>query len=331
MNLNAINTNTKIMRFLNFIFLVFLSSHAICQEKVDTTTFRDSSNFQIAINYYQKKIETNKSDFENYYQLACYYALKNNYDSSYNYLKNAIRKGAKGENILTDTDFNTLKNNKKEWNIIEDLLKLQYQERNPNISNLDLGYELWLMWIEDRYRTLGKNYKLKDKPNISMNEHYQRVKRLKEIIKESGWPKYSEVGIEAGDAVFYVFQHHQPKEMKKVLPIFIEAGKIGEADMGKVAMMIDRYLSFTENVQIYGSQAHKEIKKGQSFNDIKSELYPIADEENMNRRRKALGMTDFSENCNRLKVEYIPIEDRINYKKIPLKKKWIKAGYLLVE
>jgi hypothetical protein len=58
-------------------------------------------------------------------------------------------------------------------------------------------------------------------------------------------------------------------------------------------------------------------------------LYPIADEENLLKRRNAIGMSDFLENCKRLGVEYQPISTRSNYEPIPIKKKWDKAGYLL--
>lgn len=312
-----------------FILLPFI---IIGQETIDEKEFRNEANYKKAFNYYKEKIELDSLNHEFYYQAACYLSLDKNHELSFEYLKKAIELGAKDENVLTDTDFNYLKSNTLEWAGIETLIKRKYIERNPKITNPELSYEFWLMWIEDqRFRTLGKNYKLKEKPQLTMREQNERVQRLYEIINETGWPKYSEVGIEAGNAVFYVFQHHQIKDMKKVLPLLISTAKNGEADLGKAAMMIDRYLSTTENIQIYGTQAHKEYKKGQETKDIKSELYPIADEENMIRRRVALGMVDFYENCKRLQVEYVPIEQRTNYKPIKIKKSWVKKGYLLVE
>lgn len=300
------------------------------QTLMDTTLFRISENYNLALQHYLNQIAVDTIHQNNYYQAACYYALLKNDKLAFSYLKNAIIKGAKGEDVITDTDFNLLKEDSAKWKEIELLLKLQYSQRNPGISKLDLGYELWMMWIEDqRYRTFKKNYKLVEEPTYNMAQHNAHLFRLNEIIETSGWPKYSEVGIEGGDAVFFIFQHDKAENMEKILPQFIAAAKAGEADLTKAAMMIDRYLSYTEKVQLYGTQAYRKIAPGQDSKTIPLQLYPIADEENLLNRRSAIGMGDFLENCDRLEVTYIPINDRTDYRYIPIKKKWIKAGYVL--
>ena len=320
------------MQILKIIILLFSLSTIASANIVDTTSFRESNNYKNALDYYKNKTITKSSSY-NYYQTACYYSLLEKHDSAFYNLTNAISLGAEGEDVLTDTDFNNLRTKTEEWHKIETAVKQQYLSRNPNITKPELGYELWLMWVEDqRWRTLSRNYKLKEEPKgLTMDSQYDRVKRLEQIIKESGWPKYSEVGVGGGDAVFYVFQHHHIKNMKKVLPLFIEAGKHGEADLGKVAMMIDRFLANTEGVQIYGSQSHREYRQGQNIKDIPIEIYPIADEENVRKRREALGMSDFDKNCERLGLKYVEIKDRSNYRSIPIKKGWIKKGYLLAK
>lgn len=318
------------MKILTYTLLFLLPLTISSQETIDTSIFRNTANYTIAVEYYLKKIETDHAGFNNFYQVACYFSLLKNYDMAFSYLKEAIKRGAKGEDVITDTDFDILKQDLKRWNGIDSLLKIQYLERNPGISKLDLGYELWLMWIEDqRYRTLKKNYKLERKPVSDLEKHSQHLSRLKEIIQYSGWPKYSEVGIEGGDAVFFIFQHDHAQNMKSVLPAFIAVAKAGEADLTKAAMMIDRYLAYSEHLQIYGTQAFRKIKQGQNRDDIPLELYPIADEANLMERRNAIGMIDFLENCKKLGVKYIPIEMRSDYKAITIKKKWIKAGFLL--
>lgn len=279
--------------------------------------------------YYLNRIEIDSSDFTNYYQLSCNLSLLNENLSAIHYLKIAITKGALGEDVLTDTDFETLRAEIILWAEVEELLKKQYATRNPNITKLNLGYELWQMWIDDqKYRTLKKNYKLEKPYVFNTEKHKTNLQRLKQIVQESGWPKYSEVGKEGGDAAFFVFQHDDAKNMKKILPLFIAAATIGEADLIKAAMMVDRYLCYTENIQIYGTQAFRKIRQGENRKDIPMELYPIADEENLISRRNKLGFSDFLENCKRLNVVYVPIENRTNYKTIQLKKKWIELGYL---
>lgn len=318
------------MKHFIYTLLSLIPVTISAQAMADTTTFRAAANYSTAIEYYLKKIETGDAGSNNFYQAACYFSLLNNYDKAFTYLKEAIKRGAKGEDVITDTDFDILKQDLNRWNEVDALLKAQYFERNPGISKVDLGYELWLMWIEDqRYRTLKKNYKLEGQPITDIAKHNKHLSKLTEIVRHAGWPKYSEVGIEAGDAVFFIFQHDDAKNMKSVLPEFIAVAKAGEADIKKAAMMIDRYLAYTEHLQIYGTQAFRKIGQGQNRNDIPLELYPIADEENLMKRREAIGMADFFENCERLGVEYIPIQKRSNYKSIAIKKRWIKAGFLL--
>ena len=310
--------------------LCFLPLLSFGQTAVDTTLFRNPENYNLALQHYLNQIAVDTIHQNNYYQAACYYTLLKNQELAFPYLKNAIVKGARGEDVITDTDFNLLKEDTTKWNEIEKLLKLQYAQRNPGITKLDLGYELWMIWIEDqRYRTFKKNNKLDDKSTTDIELHDIHLSKLNGLIESFGWPKYSEVGIEGGDAVFFIFQHDNAENMKEILPLFIAAAKAGEADLKKAAMMIDRYLSYTENVQLYGTQAHRTIKPGQDRNDIPLQLYPIADEENLINRRNAIGMGNFLENCNRLGVTYTPINERTDYFVIEIKKKWIKAGYLL--
>jgi hypothetical protein len=155
------------------------------------------------------------------------------------------------------------------------------------------------------------------------------LERVKEVVNSSGWPKYSEVGIEGRDAMFYIFQHDQAGNMKGVLPAFIAVAKAGEGNLTKAAMMIDRYLAYTEHVQLYGTQACRKIEQGQNSRNSQLKLYPIADEENLKARRTSIGMIDFLDNCERLGVVYVPIPMRPTYKPLAIRKRWMKAGYLL--
>lgn len=321
------------MKFITLICITIISNFIFAQKVTDTTKFRDSSNYHLAIKYYYTKIISEPDNYYNYYQIACFYSLINNFDSAFISLDSSINKGAKGENVLTDTDFNILRQDSLGWERIDKLLRKQYLDKNPHISRPDLGYELWKMWVEDqRYRTLWSNNKLDSLPKQTIDSQHQREIRLKKIIHKIGWPKYSEVGIEGGDAAFYIFQHSNLKDMKKVLPMFIRAGKENEADLGKAAMMIDRVLTITDKVQIYGSQAHSiNSVEGKKYENIKFELYPIADEEHMLKRRENLGMADFYQNCKRLNVVFIPIKDRKDYIYIPITKKWKRKGYLLID
>lgn len=314
-----------------FVFCICLLFPIILHAQNEKVKIDNALSLKLRNNvtYYLNRIELDSSDFANFYHLSCNLSLLNDYASAVHYLKIAIKNGVKGEDVLTDTDFESLRAEKLLWAEVEELLKQQYANRNPNITKLDLGYELFQMGVDDqRYRSLKRNYKLEKPYVFNIEKHKLNLLRLKQIVQASGWPKYSEVGKEGGDAAFFVFQHDDAKNMKDILPLLIASATIGEADLTKAAMMVDRYLCYTENIQIYATQAFRKIKQGENRNDIPLELYPIADEENLISRRNKLGFSDFLENCKRLKVVYVPIENRTNYKTVQLKKKWIKLGYL---
>ncbi|MDR2927674.1 MAG: hypothetical protein LBV41_05690 [Cytophagaceae bacterium] len=318
----------------HFLFSSLLCNAAIAQ--TDTAAFRNPANYQAAVDYYSGKIQENTASFYGYYQTACYLSLLQQSDSAFPMLLQAIRKGAAAEDILTDTDFSSL-HNKTQWNNVVDTLKKNYLLRYPNITHPELSLELWFIWIKDqRFRTLTKNIKNHVAGKVYTWKIEKDIDRIEEIIQQYGWPTHSMVGEKSAEAVFLVIQHSM--KIKKYLPLMIRAANNGEADRKYTAMMIDRYLSrmgkfgYRKKVQIFGSQAHANgyLNKATSKRErTPFELHPIADEEHVNLRRAALGMTSIEENSARLGVNYIPLTQREDYKPIKIKKRWIRKGYLL--
>ncbi|MDD2564870.1 MAG: hypothetical protein PHU27_11710, partial [Salinivirgaceae bacterium] len=87
-----------------------------------------------------------------------------------------------------------------------------------------------------------------------------------------------------------------------------------------------------KQVQIFGTQYFRTrskdtVTRKDTWSDM--ELYPIADEENVNRRRKAIGLESIEEFCFQRKVQYIPIKERLDSKPIKIKRRWKRKGYLL--
>ena len=89
--------------------LCFLPLLSVSQTAVDTTLFRNPENYNLALQHYLNQIAVDTIHQNNYYQAACYYTLLKNQELAFPYLKNAIVKGARGEDVITDTDFNLIK------------------------------------------------------------------------------------------------------------------------------------------------------------------------------------------------------------------------------
>jgi len=306
------------------LFISILVNSLLCYSQVDTLLqnkiqkLRKEKQYNNVINILTEDIEDNKNNLWYNYQLACYYSLIADTINSFNYLYKSIDLGADGKDILTDTDFDNI-HNCREWKNIVDTLEDIYLIKNPNITDKKLAIELWHMYIDDqRFRTLSKNYK-KEFPKFGTSE-YEKIqeeqeriivhnkKRLKIIIKQKGWPTYSMVGKDAGDAVFYVFQHAEYKYLKKYLPYLKQAAIKGEASKANYAKMYDRYLMRSGKKQCYGTQivSSGTIDKEGNYQRGVMQFHPIAEYETVNKRRAEMDLPPIEEYAKKMKVVYNP-------------------------
>ncbi len=281
---------------------------------IEMQDLRMNQQYDSVISIIQTRIEKDTIIKPYYFhQLACYYALKKNYDEAFKKLYLAINSGVFINDILSDTDIELLYG-LAEWNNVKDTITSIYLKNNPNITNEDLSVKLWLMGIEDqRYRTLASNNKNTNLAHLSKErENYQKtdnnLRFIKELVKSKSWPLYSEVGQEAGDAAFLIVQHSGESVLtRKALKLLEVAVKNNEASKENYAMMLDRYLMHKKKKQIYGTQVvshsvgtdvNGEFVMGDYF------IFPIENEKLVNERRKEMGMGTIEDNAKRFKIEY---------------------------
>jgi hypothetical protein len=129
------------------------------------------------------------------------------------------------------------------------------------------------------------------KPFLS-NSAFKRLKeidhdnaeRMKEIIKQIGWPGNSLVGKDGANAAWLLVQHadHDPQFQKRCLELLQAAVKKGEATGQELAYLTDRVRVGEKKKQFYGTQFR--LVKG------KLEPLPIEDEANVDKRRKEVGL-----------------------------------------
>jgi hypothetical protein len=119
------------------------------------------------------------------------------------------------------------------------------------------------------------------------------------VLNKYGWLGMPQLSETAADAIFFVIQHADLAVQKQYLPM-LQAAVTNSIGKGwQLAYITDRILINEGKFQLYGSQL---------FGPKKGELifYPIANEMNVNKRRKALGLAPLEEHSRGLiKGEYL--------------------------
>lgn len=122
--------------------------------------------------------------------------------------------------------------------------------------------------------------------------------RMKEILRNCGWPDRSMVGKDGAMAAFLLVQHadQDPVFQKEAVQLLLEAYQCGEASANHLALLIDRILLAEGKPQLYGTQAL--IQNG------KIVLRPVHDPENLDKRRLKMGLQPIAEYLELMKRAY---------------------------
>ncbi|MFC7358362.1 BT_3928 family protein [Jejudonia soesokkakensis] len=154
------------------------------------------------------------------------------------------------------------------------ILDQQYRKlmHVSNEERVRLGQEMGL--TEEQYNgDLWSFQNVIDSTNLTFVER---------ILNTRGYPGKSMVGEPTNEAAWYVIQHSSDEVISKHLPTIKAAGEAGEIPFRLVAMMEDRHLMWKGEPQIYGTQ-------GMSYDEDNPFIWPIADVENVNKRRAEAG------------------------------------------
>jgi hypothetical protein len=116
----------------------------------------------------------------------------------------------------------------------------------------------------------------------------ENTRWLKEIVNARGWPTYSEVGVDGGDAAWLILQHadRDPEFQRRCLDLMTSLPRT-EVSQLNLAMLTDRVLIAEGRNQIYGTQ----------FVARDGEWVPLRldDEENVDARRAEVGLPPIAE------------------------------------
>lgn len=150
---------------------------------------------------------------------------------------------------------------------------------------------------DEKSRILAEyDYSLQDFDRLSWKivekQDSINLQKVEGIIKKHGYPGKSLVGEPTNKAVFYVIQHSD--KIERYFPLIEQAGEENEIPQRLVGMMHDRLLMDQGKAQIYGTQI-----KGQRIHNKETNseewfqfLWPVADPEKVNERRKAIGIEE---------------------------------------
>ncbi|HVF88516.1 MAG TPA: DUF6624 domain-containing protein, partial [Blastocatellia bacterium] len=128
--------------------------------------------------------------------------------------------------------------------------------------------------------------------------HRRNSARLSAIIDERGWPGVGLAGDDGEDAAWIILQHSigEPAFQRRGLKLLKGAAARGEAPPWQAAYLEDRIRACEGRPQIYGTQY------GWDESGEMSPCPPIEDEENVNERRRAVGLGTLEENLARVRA-----------------------------
>nr|WP_230950308.1 DUF6624 domain-containing protein [Xylella fastidiosa] len=107
----------------------------------------------------------------------------------------------------------------------------------------------------------------------------KRQKQLERLMRGRGLFRLNEVGKDAVTAEFLIIQHSSPAFMKRFEQEMGELAARGDFPKDDYATFVDRLLVYEHKPQRYGTQANGDL-----------ELYPIEDEQFVDKRRASMGL-----------------------------------------
>lgn len=298
------------MKVLIFISFYFFSVYVFSQ---DYLALISEAENEYAGKSYSRSVEKYKNAFRlqqgtesDYYNAACSAALNNQPTLSLKWLNIAVSKGyINFRHMRNDADLISL-HNSKEWKTL-----IRVLERKVKI--IEAGYDknlqerLLIIYDEDqkyRARIVELNEKrgydsleIKELWKIVSEKDSINLIQVKSILDHYGWVGADQVGQKANSALFLVIQHADLPTQLKYLPLLRKAVKAKKAQPSALALLEDRVALGEGKNQIYGTQIGGD-------NTDKPYVLPLDDPDNVDRRRKAVGLSTMSSYVKRWGIKW---------------------------
>lgn len=154
-------------------------------------------------------------------------------------------------------------------------------------------YYQWQNSFKSRYKNAYTDFSSKQIDSLKNKEFHANVKRIKEIISKHGYLWNRDVGKEAAHAMWIIVQHADfdrpfQEEYLVQLKLAVDRNDAGPQDL---AYLTDRVRKGKGEKQLYGTQMiYKTIADSTGHKSIKTELWPVEDPEELDTRRKSVGL-----------------------------------------
>jgi hypothetical protein len=162
---------------------------------------------------------------------------------------------------------------------------------NKQIANMFREDQKW----RNEYNKLNSGQK-SDYDEKTINQNWKQTDSVnlvaaREIVKKYGFPGYALVGKDGSNMFWAIVQHcDDDLPFQKKVSLMMDAQvKRHNASAGENALLKDRILVSSGKKQLYGTQ----VRYTKETNS--SEPFPIEDPENVDKRRKAVGLSPLKE------------------------------------
>ncbi|RYU91321.1 hypothetical protein EWM62_05110 [Mucilaginibacter terrigena] len=269
----------------------------------------EAKNYRASAQTYTNAFKVNgwKGFSDDRYNAACSWALAGNADSAFYQLDRVVNLMAYNNyaHITTDTDLNSLHNNKRWATLIATVAK--NKEKAEEKLNKPLVRELETIYADDqsgrkKIDSLAKIYGLQSPQvkelfkTIALQDSVNLMK-VKKILDKHGWAGPDEVGALGTVTLFLVIQHADLATQKQYLPLMREAVKSKKLRASSLAMLEDRINVREGKKQLYGSQLRSDAEGKMKFD-------PIEDEPNVDKRRAEVGLEPLKDYAKRFGLDY---------------------------
>jgi len=248
---------------------------------------------------------------EDRFTAARAWALSGNADSAIFQLQRLLEKTDfldKNEAWQTNPDFGLLQNDFR-WKRLETQWRMK-QEKMARIRENPLSLELEKIYHLDQYFRQKRDsvIELHGLKSPEMTDWWRRLNiqdsvnylRVNEILEKHGWLGTDQVTESANTAIWLVLQHadNNLAGQEKWLPVMREAVRTGKAKSSNLAYLEDRVLKNNGKPQRFGSQLYDDPMTG------RFSLYPIEDPENLDARRKSMGLPPIQSYLDQVGAEW---------------------------
>jgi hypothetical protein len=161
----------------------------------------------------------------------------------------------------------------------------------------EIAEEIDKMTVEDQDCREKADNNNPDSIQALIEVDQKNTARLKEIVKQIGWPTVSKVGKESSFNAWLLVQHADKDiEFQKYCLNLMKQESVGEVSLKNIAYLEDRIRVWSGQLQIYGTQFKQ--KEGKFVPD------PMEDPENVDQRRAAMDLPTLAENTDEMYEKY---------------------------